>query len=374
METLFFVACILHRRQYIRRRRLSILLLNLLLLRRRYQLRPRHYLTRSCLLSYDNIEWHKLFRDGSDVNLINVISLTRIAFEYLLPHFSRYYIIKAGNDRRGRRPALQHKSTVLALLLSFYCDECGHKTLCRLFGIPPATLSRTLKKAEIALQKALRVIPEAAILWPSLDQQREWAQKVKDKNILIEGRWGFIDGKNYRVQKPSASDIQNACYNGWLHATLITGCFCFGVDGTLCWGKHNIVGSWNDGDISRPFQDKLLDDTINVPGHGVLSDSAFPVRNGLEGRIITPLKDGDLEKQPVNLQQLIQLISNAITSMRQSCEWGMGSVEKVYRRLLQKLPFDQDVRARRLDVIYRLFNFRVRTTGISQIRSYFYNN
>lgn len=51
------------------------------------------------------------------------------------------------------------------------------------------------------------------------------------------------------VQKPSSIDHQNACYNnGWLHATLITGVLCFGVD-TLIWGKHNCVGSWNDGDM-----------------------------------------------------------------------------------------------------------------------------
>jgi hypothetical protein len=243
-----------------------------------------------------------------------------------------------------------------------------------MFGIPPSTCCRVLIKAEIALRHALRDIPEAAILWPSLDQQRQWAQLVQRKNILVEGRWGFIDGKNYRVEKPTANDIQNACYNGWLHATLITGVLCFGVDGTVCWGKHNIVGSWNDGDTSRKFQEKLLDENINLPNHGVLSDSAFPVRKGLEGKILTPLKDGDLERQPIHLQVVIQACSNAITSMRQSAEWGMGAVEKVYRRLLNKLPFDQDVRARRLDVIYRLYNFRVRMTGISQIRSYFYDH
>jgi hypothetical protein len=85
-------------------------------------------------------------------------------------------------------------------------------------------------------------------------------------------------------------------YNGWLHATFVTGCFCFKVDGTIAWGKHNIVGSWNDGDISRDFQEKLLREDINIPNSGVLSDSAFPVSGNMYGKIMTPLKDGDIER------------------------------------------------------------------------------
>ena len=108
----------LHKRQQEKKKRRQLsLLLNLLLLRRRDQIRTRHYLTRSCLQSYGSIEWHVLYANGSDDNLTNVISIPRRAFEYLLSHFSRYYIVKSGPLRRGRRPALEHKSTVLGLLL-----------------------------------------------------------------------------------------------------------------------------------------------------------------------------------------------------------------------------------------------------------------
>ena len=171
------------------------------------------------------------------------------------------------------------------------------------------------------------------------------------------------------MEKPSNANLQNACYNGWLHATLVTGVFCFGVDGTLVWGKHNVVGSWNDGEISRPFQEKLCDPERNLEGYGVLSDSAFPVAGQTFTRIITPMKDGELEKQPVDLRPAQARLNSAITSMRQAAEWGMGSVEKVYRRLLIRLPYDKNIRRRRLQTVYRLFNYRVRTTGISQIRS-----
>ena len=88
------------------------------------------------------------------------------------------------------------------------------KTLCELFGVPSATLSRILHNAEVALEECLRVIPEAKITWPSFAEQLEWATRVEGKEPLLKGRWGFIDGKNYRVQKPTDTDLQNAMYNG----------------------------------------------------------------------------------------------------------------------------------------------------------------
>ncbi len=82
----------------------------------------------------------------------------------------------------------------------------------------------------------------------------------------------------------------------WMHETLITGVLAIGVDGCIFWVKHNCVGSWNDGDVSCELQEKLLDDAFVAAGHGLVADSAFPVSGNLQGRIITPLKDGDLER------------------------------------------------------------------------------
>lgn len=138
------------------------------------------------------------------------------------------------------------------------------------------------------------------------------------KEPLVKGRWGFIDGKNYRVQEPSNSAIQNGMYNGWLHSVLVTGTACFSADGVIIWAKLNNFGSWNDGEMSRVFREKLSDPTRNVDGHGVLSDSAFPVSREMFGRIITPLKDGDLERAHRDAIPSLIRLSSAITSMRQS--------------------------------------------------------
>ena len=74
--------------------------------------------------------------------------------------------------------------------------------------------------------------------------------------------------------------------------------------------------------------EKLLDDDFVLEGHGIVADTAFPVSNDLLGRIITPLKEGDLERAHPQAQQQLHLLSTAITPLRQACEWGVGSIER----------------------------------------------
>ena len=346
------------------------LLMFLLLLRKRKRIRSRSYVTCSALRSPSFSQWNHFYRFADDESFLAVTSLTRLSFQQLLGSFSIHYSMNTGG-RGGRPSRLLSKHEALGCLLSYYSDTIGYKNLSQLFCVPPATLSRVINKAELALESTLDDEPMSRIVWPSLRDQSLWAQKVEKKSPLVKGRWGFIDGKNYRVQAPYDHELQNAYYNGWLHSVFVTGAICFGVDGTIVWFRHNCPGSWNDGETSKQFQSRLCRDDLNLEGHGVLSDSAFPVSGDLFGKIVTPLKDGDLERSEVGTRAMLAALSSAITSMRQAAEWGMGAVEKPYRRLLEKLPFDQKKRGRRMRNMFRLYNFRVRSTGISQIRSYF---
>ena len=123
--------------------------------------------------------------------------------------------------------------------------------------------------------------------------------------------------------------------------------------------------------MSREIQERLLDPYFVADNHGIISDTAFPVGKDLVGRIMSPLKEEELERAHPEARAALLRRSQAITSLRQACEWGMGAVSKAYRQLLLPLPFNQKVRQLRLENIHRLYNFRVRTTEISQIGSVF---
>ncbi|KAF1788589.1 hypothetical protein GQ600_1459 [Phytophthora cactorum] len=131
---------------------------------------------------------------------------------------------------------------------------------------------------------------------------------------------------------------------------MVTGTFCFGEDGCILWVKHNCPGSWNDADTSLEFCAKLLDSRL------------YP------GRILTPLKDGYIDRL---LPSVRRMLHNAITSVRQAVEWGIGSVEKVYHRLLLPLPYETERRCLMLFNIFHLANYIVCTTRISQIPTTF---
>ena len=319
--------------------------------------------------------WRLVWDHGDDDAFMACTSLTRLAFNKLLGEFSKHYQFNFNKGKGGRPPRLVRKEDVLAFVLRYLVEPMTWKGMCQIYGIPRSTANRTQVKAEEALRKALQHLQDAAIRWPTLLEQKLWARAVQKKEPLVQGRWGFADGKNYNVMEPSCNaDLQNAMYNGWLHCVFITGVLLYGADGTICWVRHNFVGSWNDGETSRKLQEKLMREDINAPGHGILTDTAFPCVNRLLGRIMTPAKEGEIEKAPRRLRGIMARLSAAITSVRQAAEWGMGAVEKVYQRLAKPLTFDPTVRARRLDIMFRLYNFRVRTTGVSQIRSVFFPN
>ncbi|ETV66118.1 hypothetical protein H257_17280 [Aphanomyces astaci] len=110
--------------------------------------------------------------------------------------------------------------------------------------------------------------------------------------------------------------------------TFVTGTLLFGADRTIVWCLHNHAWSWNDGDTRFSLQMKYLDGKRTAAGLGVVAGSAFPVCDDLRGKIRTPLKDGDLGLASSLCHIGVLMMSNAITSLRQTAEWGMGESRK----------------------------------------------
>lgn len=114
----------------------------------RIAMRSQHYLTVQCLDLPCDSAWMQLYEHGTDINFL------RASFSQLLIRFSNFYYMPSPACR-GRPPKLRYVHQVLGLLLCFYVDSMEQSTLCMLFGLPPSTLSRTLRRAEEALAQAL---------------------------------------------------------------------------------------------------------------------------------------------------------------------------------------------------------------------------
>ena len=323
--------------------------------RRLMQIRTRHEPTSESVPHPLESASACLLRCADDAAYISRLGLPRSAFySKLLPPFHR--LVPHRRVGKPGRPPKLNPAQALALTLEFYASTCELKTLGALYGLTARQAGRWLQRGEAALFAVLHSEPLARVCWPSFVTQRAWGGHMQQYFPLVPNRFGYVDGKNLPVQEPSDVDLQNAMYNGWLHCVLVTGVLCFGCDGTLIWAKHNVVGSWNDGEVAGKLFTKLLDPACTLP-----------TAKAMFQKIVTPLKENELESVPLPLQRMCSQVSASITSMRQTCEWGMGAIQKPWRRLTMPLPYDYNVRQCRLCNMFRLWNVRVRTTGITQV-------
>ncbi len=292
-------------------------------------------------------------------------------FRSILRRFSPLYKPLPVNPTRPGRPLTILPHQALAVLMMFYCSSSDTKYLGLIHHLTTRRITFVIAKSEPLLRAVLGRYPDAKIQWPSLDDQRAAASRIVSQFPNVPGRFGFVDGKNLDVLQASDFEQQNAQYNGWLHGCFVTGVLVFNSDGLLVWAKHNCPGSWNDSEMSRGLAAKLTNPSKTLPDHGLVADTAFPVGPHLFKHIVSPLKEGEADTIPSLIRHRLVARSAEITSLRQACEWGMGSIQKPFKRLMVHLPWRSDVRALRLSNIFRLWNVRVRNTGISQIRDSF---
>ncbi|EGZ28678.1 hypothetical protein PHYSODRAFT_476154 [Phytophthora sojae] len=150
----------------------------------RVAMRSRQYLTTQCLDAPCAPAWMTLYEYGTDINFLNATSLTRSAFDQLLCRFCCFYYMRPLSSR-GCPPKLCYLHQVMGLVLTFYVGSMDQSSLCITFGVPPSTLSRTLRKAEEALARALNGYAPARISWPSPSRQVELARMVNKREPVL---------------------------------------------------------------------------------------------------------------------------------------------------------------------------------------------
>lgn len=205
------------------RRRINLVQQEVLLLRSRQQGRTRNEIKKDCLVAPHRSSWAQLYKNGDDKAFITSMGGSRVGFNSLWREFKKHFKVKYLRGKGGR-PSTVSASQAMGMLLPFYASEVELKTIALLHGVPKATASKTLLKAELAMHQSLRHVSISKIKWPTKREQCSYAARIEAKYPNIKGRFGFVDGKNFSVQKPSDVDTQNALYNGWLHAVLRNGC------------------------------------------------------------------------------------------------------------------------------------------------------
>jgi hypothetical protein len=243
-------------------------------------------------------------------------------------------------------------------------------------GVRPTTINRYLNIGLLSLNRALRGIHDARVEWPGPQQQLEFAELIANKHPGLPFRpMAFLDGLNLAVYESGDFFEQNSHYNAWLAGTYISNIFVYAPDGTIIYARLNHPGCGHDSWVSKNLQRRILE----IPGYlyphvCIVADTAFPRTGAMRGRIVTPLKQCEMDgiiTAGASRATILQLKKNHIrvVNVRQAAEWGMRQIEGCFGRLQLRLTLDSKMRVLLLDTMVLLHNLRVRRVGLSQIRT-----
>ena len=326
--------------------------------------RRRNYLTRPALLPHSDSAWKTLYDSYDDKAYVNTMSLDVASFHRI----HRYLVTDKFLTCSIRHNCTMTTYSILGLALLYLNSTMGQKSMCLIFGIPPAVCSRFLWRGLHALQKAFRAdkIEEAKIEWPNENEMQRLGQKLVDSDHNFEGcfPFGFIDGLRLEIQDSGDLLEQNAYYSGKNAHACIGNVIIFCPEGTILWWKGNCPGSWHDISIAATFLGKCRD--YMPKGCKIIADSGFIRKDLSECLLVSKTREAISQSQ---LSEKEKSLARSITSARQAAEWGMHAIKGTFGRLRTVLTSDHKRRCTILECCMHLHNYQTRTVELNQIRT-----
>ena len=328
--------------------------------------RRRHYLTRCALPPYLDSAWMHVLRSQDDKAFIHTMGFDVATFRYLLRGFQPLWQRQESRGSPGSVLAVD----ALGLTLQYLNSSTPLKALCQVFAMPPATLSRHLRRGMHALLRFVSTDHECRLRWPTPLEMREYCARISAYEPGLQGVFGFVDGVYFECEQPRDRNTQNAYHNTWRGYCSLTNVLVFGPDGCILWASVNAPGAWHDSRVAARLYQRLLNSDQTPAEFVLLSDSAFASKGPMQHRIVCPPKVTERDKFLNDIINHPHAASvEAIVRARQAVEWGMHTLQSSFRRLHVVFIFDPPYTQRMLKLILHLYNLRTRRLGLSQIRS-----
>ena len=170
----------------------------------------KHYMLRPALPPRSHSSWTYVREyQQDDMPWLEMLGFTRPGFRMLLCVFKpamqsfweRGPQAVAGRGQRTRQPGFgRPRSTTpadaLALVLHYVHSTTNASARCQLFSLTPSVQNRTLNDAMHVLLLVLRVMPLAAVRWPSPAVMAASAARVERAQPLLSGVFGFGNSCN----------------------------------------------------------------------------------------------------------------------------------------------------------------------------------
>ena len=194
------------------------------------------YLTQPELMPepHTTTPWQALYHSQDDQAFITTMGLDVSTFEKLLDNGFKVMWdmtpIPCNNTSRQGLPHLGawllDAAGELGLALHFLNSTMREISLQQIFALIPTTVTWYVDFSLDILHQVLQQIYDACIVWPDVEEMEEYAELIgrfhltlaKDHGGAWEGAFGSIDGLNCPIASSEESELENASYNGWLHA------------------------------------------------------------------------------------------------------------------------------------------------------------
>jgi len=374
--------------QVSRRRRKRVLFMAMLL--KIQQKRFRHLLTlegrrrrdrripRISLVEPSMSPWERLYGSGNDQALITTAGFDHTAFRELLvlfePWFNSYTPWTGSQDGTSFKPLkkkcgvrrLVDARTCLGLVLTWYRFRGAEYILQGWFGFTGTHLNVWLKFGRRGLTLILWNDPRARVKMPSDAQIESYKQVVAAKYSALTDVYSFADGLKLAFENCDDLDEQSMFYNGWKSGHFITNLFVFSVDGRIINCVVNAPGSVHDSTLAEwgeVYED--LEDAYERTGGKCVVDSAFASNDN--AFLLKSAQNYNGCSTPLDIVRCDQA-----TSLRQAAEWGMRAIQAAFPRVKETIPFEESGERRVvLTLLPLLYNFRLETVGLNQIRNTF---
>jgi DDE superfamily endonuclease len=342
-------------------------------IRRRYIPRPSLHLPSMCA-------WRTLYASKQDQALITLTGLDFATFDWLADKFAALYdthspwidqtngnIVPLPPGQKGK-PRMVSAIDCLGLCLAWTRTRGSSMILQMIFGLTLNPVSMYLRFGRRIVIEVLSKEPETVIKVPSIDKIRQYQDIIRQRHPLLDGCWCTMDGLKLKIQQPADRVTENNFYNGWKHDHYVGAVIVFCPDGTIPIVCYNVPGCVHDSLIAEwgSIYDKL-GRVYDLCGGTCTVDSAFSARRN--NYLIKSGQTNLVGETRAELAANIRLNAEA-TSMRQSAEWGMRTLEASFPRLKDRFIYEERGERRRImQMCFLLYNLRARRVGINQIHS-----
>lgn len=340
------------------------------------------YFMRMELPALDISPWRIIFANRRDSAFLLCMGVDIRVFDFLLHRFVPVQT-RMRCRKLVRRSFRTQPHDDLAIVLHFLRSYVNEDVLSRLFGLTQATINRRIHEGLQVLLIILRQSNESRIEWPqSKEEIDELVGLSSLRENMLKNVIGFMDGLKMDIQEPMDSGIQNRMYNGYTCTTQCTNLLVFAPDGCIIYTKMNCEGSVADSEMASGVYESLvqLHETYGIP-YRIVADSAFRAKEDMAGYIYKPLSrrggvpqryrysmtgNAVVDEAHTSVDTAALLKNVAVVSLRQSVEWGMRSIQSVWRRLTGKLPCDVTFRGDIIECCFRLHNLNTRIATVQR--------